>query len=276
MWTSSDRKKYAPDDRRYQSDLTDAEWDIVSPLFLGYFTYTADLREMTNACLYLEKTGCQWRFLPKDFGAWQTVRTWHDTFHRDGIWQKITDLLHREVRTQNGKNSEPSTAIIDSQSVPSGPQAGDRGFDGHKKIKGIKRHVLTCSLGFVIAIVVTIAAVHDTKAVPELLQRACDAGYELKRVLADGIYTGSYIDKAAAQHKVDIQIASRNAEAARKGFVPQPIRWRIEATFGTCTNRYRRLTRNLEHSPEAAENAFKIANARRLLANYNRNIRKEA
>src|SRR5690242_21867283 len=85
MWTAEDREKYKDDGRRYPSDLTDVEWATMEPLSADYLTYTADIREMVNACFYLEHTGCQWRSLPKDFGPWQTVRTWHDRFRADGI-----------------------------------------------------------------------------------------------------------------------------------------------------------------------------------------------
>lgn len=129
-----------------------------------------------DACLYLDKTGCPWRDLPKDFGAWETVRTWHDRFRGDGIWSEIAGLLTRGVRRGRGRQPEPSTAILDSQSVTSGPQAGPRGYDGHKKTKGIKRHVLTYSLGFVLASLVTAANVHDTQAAGLLFDRAAQHG----------------------------------------------------------------------------------------------------
>ena len=85
MWTDKDREKYKDDGRRYPSDLTDAEWSIIEPLFRGYFTFTADMREVVNACFYLEHTGCQWRALPSDFGPHQTVRTWYDRFRAEGV-----------------------------------------------------------------------------------------------------------------------------------------------------------------------------------------------
>ena len=86
MWTDKDREKYKSDGRRYPSDLTDTEWSIIEPLFRGYFTFTANMREVVNACFYLEHTGCQWRALPCDFGPHQTVRTWYDRFRADGVW----------------------------------------------------------------------------------------------------------------------------------------------------------------------------------------------
>lgn len=89
MWADAARERYRDDGRRYPSDLTDAEWQTVEPVLRSYATLTVDLREMVNACLYLEKAGCPWRFLPKEFGPWQSVRTWHDRFRVDGIWTDI-------------------------------------------------------------------------------------------------------------------------------------------------------------------------------------------
>ena len=268
MWTPAQREKYKDDGRRYPSDLTDAEWDTIAPLLSVYHPDTADLREMVNAILYLEKTGCQWRYLPTDFGPRGTVRAWHDRFRADGLWDDVSALLIRAVRQKRGRPAEPATAILDPQSVVSGPQKGARGVDGHKKIKGIKRHILTCSLGFVLGVLVTPANVHDTEAAGILLDRVAEDGWRPERVKVDGIYTGDRMDAAASRHDLDVQVSTRPAEV--KGFQPLPVRWRVEATFGTQTNRYRRLTRNLEQSPEAAEDAVRIVNCHRVLKAYAR------
>jgi putative transposase len=235
MWTDKDREKYKDSGGRYPSDLTDAEWGIIEPLFRGYFTFTAEMREMVNACFYLEHTGCPWRSLPTDFGPWPTVRTWYDRFRADGVWAEAAALLTRRVREAHGHGAEPTTGILDSQSVVSGPQKGERGFDGNKKVKGIKRHVLSCSLGFVLAVVVTPANVHDTKAVEMVLDRAVENGFNIERAKVDAIYTGPTIEAVSGLHKVEFQVSTRESEA--KGFAPLPIRWRLEATFGTGTNR---------------------------------------
>lgn len=272
MWTQAQREKYKYDDRRYPSDLTDAEWETISPLFSGYTTLTVDLREMANACFYLEKTGCQWAYLPKDFGPWETVRWWYDRFRADGIWRELSNQLTRAVREAQDHASEPSTGIIDSQSVPSAPQKGERGFDGNKKVKGIKRHILTCSIGFILAVVVTAANVHDTKAVDDLLGRAAENGWNIKQVKVDGIYIGPTVDAAAQHHNVDFQVTTRDSDVKPHGFKPLPLRWRVEATFGTLANRYRRLTRNWEESPGNSEDAVELANCHRLIRNYGRDI----
>lgn len=266
MWTFQARELYKDDGRRCPSDLTDAEWQTIEPVLRSYATLTADLREMVNACLYLEKAGCPWRFLPKEFGPWQTVRTWHDRFRTDGVWTDIAGLLTRAVRAKQGRAPEPATALLDSQSVMSGPQKGPRGTDGNKKVRGIKRHVLTCSLGFVLAALVTTANVHDTQPVGTLLDRAAQDGWAVERVKVDGLYVGPRMAQAAQDHHLDVQVTTRDADV--KGFKPLPLRWRIEATFGTLANRWHRLTRNLEQSPAAAEDAVSIANCHRLLRAY--------
>jgi len=101
---------------------------------------------------------------------------------------------------------------------------------------------------------------------------ACGAGGRLlegiERVKVDGIYIGPRMAQAAQDHKVDVQVTTRDANV--KGFKPLPLRWRIEATFGTLSNRYHRLTRNLEQSPAAAEDAVSIANCHGLLRAYHR------
>jgi putative transposase len=270
MWTNADRKKYEDDGRRYPTDLTDAEWNVIESLFKDYRTYTADLREVLNACFYLIKTGCQWRYLPKEFGPWQTVRTWYDRFRKDGVWDEMNSLLARLARELMGYAPEPSTGLVDSQSVASGPQAGERGVDGNKKIKGIKRHVLTCSFGFVLAVIVTAANVHDAAAVGALLQAASDLGWSIKRIKVDGVYIGQRANEAARNHNVDFEVTMKPANRVGKAFVPLPLRWRVEATLGTLTNRYRRLTRNLEASFKAAQDVVKIANIRRILRIFNR------
>ena len=268
MWTTEQREKYKGDDRRYPSDLTDAEWGTAAPLFPVYRTATADLREMVNACLYLQRTGCQRRCLPRDFGPWETVRYWHDRFRADGIWSDLSSPLIRAVRPKLGRPAEPATAIMDPQSVVSGPQTGARGVDGHKKIKGIKRHVLTCSLGFILGVLVTTASTHDTAAAGVLLDRVAADGWRPERVKVDGIYTGERMGAAARRHGLDVQVSTKPPGV--KGFTPLPLRWRIEAAFGTLANRFRRLTRNLEQSAAAAEDAVMIANFHRVLKAYHR------
>src|SRR3954454_20164293 len=110
---------------------------------------------------------------------------------------------------------------------------------------------------------VSAANLHDTHGLEPLLDRAAEAGWDLRRIKGDAIYAGPTVRAAAERHAVELQVSLR--PPAARGFAPLPVRWRIEATFGTLRDRYRRLTRNLEQSPEAAENVVEVANLRRVL-----------
>lgn len=201
------------------------------PLLSDYDPLAADMRAMVDdASLCLDKIGWPWRYLLKDFGAWETVRIWPDRFRADGIWSEIAGLLTRAVRCGRERQPEPSTAILASQSVRSGPQAGTRGYDGNKKPKGIKRHVLTCSLSFVLASLVTAASVHDTQAAGQLFDCAARNGWAPEGIKVDGIYVGARMEEAAASHGLDIQVTTRerNAKASSRSRCAGASRRRLE------------------------------------------------
>src|SRR5437763_16738141 len=188
MWTAEDRERYKAEGRLYPGGLTDAEGGLVRSLFERYATLTRGLRVMVEGCLDLAGEGCRWRSLPEDFGPWQTVRGYRDRFHRDGVWADAAAVLTPAARARLGKAPAPSTGIVDSQSVTSGPQKGERGVGGNKKVRGIKRHLLTCSFGFVLAVLVSAANLHDTHGLEPLLDRAAAAGWDLRRVQAGGVF----------------------------------------------------------------------------------------
>ena len=114
-----------------------------------------------------------------------------------------------------------------------------------------------------LATLVTTANAHDTQPVGALLDRAAEAGWAIGRVKVDGSYVGPRMAQAAQDHGMDVQVTTRDADV--KGSKPLPLRWRIEATFGTLSNRWHRLARNPEQSAAAAEDAVSIANCHRLL-----------
>ena len=116
------------DRQAYPTDLTDAEWAIAEPLVPrakpGGRRRTANIREVLDAIFYLLRTGCAWRMLPHDFPNWNTVYTYFRNWRKDGTWQKLNDTLRRDVRTQAGREAEPSAAILDSQSVKTTEKGG--------------------------------------------------------------------------------------------------------------------------------------------------------
>src|SRR5262249_8894622 len=131
----------------------------------------ADLREVLNAILYLLRTGCQWRRLPKDFPPWSTVHTWYRRWRRDGTWERLHEALRQQVRRQASRPPSPRSSSVDSQSVKTAGQGGEKGYDAGKKIKGRKRHIWVDSLGLLLAVAVTGADIPDAEAACDLLHR---------------------------------------------------------------------------------------------------------
>ena len=109
------------DEQRYPTDLTDAQWEVLTPLIPpptpGGRPRRLDMRQVLNAIFYIDRAGCQWRMLPREYPNWKTVYWYFTRWQDDGTWEHITDALRRRVRWQLGRNPEPSAGILDSQSV---------------------------------------------------------------------------------------------------------------------------------------------------------------
>ena len=119
----------------YPTDLTDSQWAIIAPLFVGMREYKYSKRELLNAVLYVVDSGCKWRQLPHDFPKWQTVYSFFRRSIEKNLWDKILEHLVKVTRKKAERNPNPSYALIDSQSVKTAYASDQRGFDGGKKLK---------------------------------------------------------------------------------------------------------------------------------------------
>jgi putative transposase len=240
--------------RPYDTDLTDDQWALVEPLLprpkkMG--RPPADRRAVLNAILYLVRTGCQWRLLPHDFPPWSTVHTWYRRWRKDGTWGRLNEALRQQLRLQAGRAPGPRSSAADSQSVKTTPQGGARGFDSGKRVKGRKRHLWVDSLGLLLAVLVTAADVHDSRAACELFHsRAWEELPRLEVVYTDSHYTAGYLDEEVFAYAPFRRAVVSRPEGA-KGFVKLPQRWVVERTFAWLY-RSRRLSKDYERLPESS------------------------
>lgn len=136
MCYNSSMKEARAERKPYPTDLTDDQWREIEPLYSGMRNRKWSKRELTNAVLYIVKTGCQWRQLPHDFPPYQTVYSFFSRGAKSGLWEKILAHLVEKTRKDAGKSAEPHYALIDSQSVKTVADNEERGIDGGKKQKG--------------------------------------------------------------------------------------------------------------------------------------------
>lgn len=262
--------------KAYPSDVTDEQWSLLEPLVpheeakLGR-PREVDYREIINAILYLNRSGCQWDMLPHDLPPKSTVYDYFAKWRDDGTWQRMMDALRGQVRVADGREATPSAASVDSQSVKTTATGGDRGYDGGKKVTGRKRHVFVDTLGLLLAVSVTAASVDDAAGVPPLFtQVESESVPRLTKVWADSKYHNYALKDWMKQQRPtwDLEVVSRPKDA--KGFVLLAKRWVVERTF-SWNDRCRRHSKDYERRTDSSEAMIKISSialmARRLAPN---------
>jgi putative transposase len=238
--------------RRYPSDTTDAEWQLIAAHIpaggQGGRPVRYPRRDIVDAIRYLDHNGCVWRALPIDFPPWRTVYHYFRTWTRDGTLTRLHDSPREQIRRADGRTAAPSAAIVDSQSVRAAETVArtQRGFDAGKKVNGRKRHLAVDTSGLLLVVLVTAASVQDRDAARLLLTalRTCFA--TVTWVWADAAYAGRLVDWAATTLRLGVDIVRKLA--GQTGFQPLPRRWVVERTIAWI-NRCRRTVRDYERHP---------------------------
>jgi putative transposase len=246
----------------YPSDLTDAQWEeiesLIPPSKPGGRPRTVNMREVINAILYFLRTGCQWRYLPKDFPPKSTAWRYFDQWRRDGTLDAVHDALRRKVRAAEKPYSPRTTASVDSQSVDTTSGGEQRGRDNAKNVDGRKRHIVVDSMGLLLAVLVTAADVDDATAAAKLFGRLEGQPMsKVGRMFADNKYHNYALYKWVEDNARWELVIVRRPDG-EKGWVKLPLRWTVERTFawlGKC----RRLSKDRERSTLSSEAFIKLA-----------------
>ena len=257
--------------KSYPSDLTDSQWQFIENILNDSRKRSHCLRHVWNSLLYIVKTGCQWRMLPKCFPHWSAVYYYFKKWKRDGTFEEILDMLNIKYRKANQKNDTPSLGIIDSQSVKVAHVVGQQtGYDAGKRVKGRKRHIIIDTLGCLHFVLVHAANVQDRNGIKQILPLFKDKVLRgIKKILADAGYSGQpIIDWVRKNFNWDLEIVRRSEHSQ---FKVLPKRWIVERTFAWISFS-RRNSKDYEKLTESSQAFTQLAMIRIFLNKNEKHI----
>lgn len=250
----------------YPTNLTDSAWQVIQQIIADKRKRKYSLRSIFDAILYVTKTGCQWRQLPKDLPPWPLCYYYFWKWRNDGTWQALNKALVQYRRKKEKCNSSPSVGIIDSQSIKCSEWGVPcKGFDGHKKIKGRKRHIVVDRFGLVLGVVVHAANIHDSPSARLVVSRLAQQRYpRLTKLLADSAYGQKLAIWMKNSYGMELEVIRLTDLAS---FQVVPMRWKVERTFAWM-NWDRRLSKDYECDCSSSEAFVYISNIHRILRHF--------
>jgi len=238
--------------KSYPSDISDEEWHFLAP-YLALVREDApqrthDLREVLNGLRWVVRTGSPWRYMPHDLPPWEAVYQQTQRWIKAGVFEEMVQDLRVLLRLSEGRNPDPSAAVLDARTLRSTPESGSRGgYDGHKGKKGSKVHAAVDTLGHLLALFVSPVNESERAWVGELAKAVQEAkGESVEVTFVDQGYTAERPAEEAEAHGMRLEVLKH--EGAKRGFVLLPRRWVVERDFAWAS-RFRRLVKDYERLP---------------------------